>query len=346
MLPILSQMLNRRNFLVYVALFFLSAHLFCDPALSIRDEALGKNSVQDSIDHILSRISTADSPSGKRGLWCLAGNLQELSGDWVGAAKSYLQALRISGQNASGFDSMSVDQLRISAAKCFLNYCDFDNAELNLKSFTNSSKDEKLAALASVYSVWVSLCKSKSISEISGPIEKLKSYLEMDSMKTVRGMVLFTLWYISGEKKYLDQLKKDYPVSAEYSIAIGRTTLSAVPFWYFVPRCIDGEDAISPDKAGTVGESKSASEKVSTEKKDAPGEKKVKLEREQLGLFKSQTNADALIESAKEKGFEAYSFTETRASGTTYYIVVVDENEDGTMGKKLRAAGFDCYPVE
>ena len=339
-------MLTRRNFLVYVALIFLSAPLFSDPALSIRDEALGKGSVQDSIDHILAHISTADSQSGKRGLWCLAGNLQELNGDWVGAAKSYLQALRISGTNASGFDSMSVDQLRISAAKCFLNYCDFENAELNLKSFTNSSKDEKLAALASVYSVWVALCKSKSISEISGPTEKLRSYLEMDSMKSVRSMVLFTLWYISGEKKYSDQLKKEYPMSAEYSIVSGRTTLSAVPFWYFVPRSIDGENPAPQDKTDEPAESKAESEKGTEEKKDAPEEKKVKLEREQLGLFKSQTNADALIKSAKEKGFEAYSFTETRASGTTYYIVVVDENEDGTMGKKLRAAGFDCYPVE
>ena len=116
--------------------------------------------------------------------------------------------------------------------------------------------------------------------------------------------------------------------------------------WYFVPRSIDGENPATQDKTDEPAESKAESEKGTEEKKDAPEEKKVKLEREQLGLFKSQTNADALIKSAKERGFEAYSFTETRASGTTYYIVVVDENEDGTMGKKLRAAGFDCYPVE
>ena len=68
--------------------------------------------------------------------------------------------------------------------------------------------------------------------------------------------------------------------------------------------------------------------------------------REQLGLFRNKENADILIKDLKAKGFTGYSYTETRASGTTYYIVVVDENKDGTMGKKLRAAGFDCYPVE
>ena len=28
-----------------------------------------------------------------------------------------------------------------------------------------------------------------------------------------------------------------------------------------------------------------------------------------------------------------------------YYAVVVDENAEGTMGQKLKNAGFECYPV-
>ncbi|MBR6297259.1 MAG: SPOR domain-containing protein [Treponema sp.] len=74
--------------------------------------------------------------------------------------------------------------------------------------------------------------------------------------------------------------------------------------------------------------------------------KPAKKVRHQLGLFRDQKNAEDLVKSAKAKGFKAYSYSEVRPSGTTYYIVVVDENAEGTMGKQLRNAGFDCYPVE
>ena len=51
------------------------------------------------------------------------------------------------------------------------------------------------------------------------------------------------------------------------------------------------------------------------------------------------------MEQLKKKGFAARITTEKRPSGTTYYLVIVDENKDGTMGKELRNAGFECYGV-
>ena len=50
-----------------------------------------------------------------------------------------------------------------------------------------------------------------------------------------------------------------------------------------------------------------------------------------------------LVAALKDKGFTAAVTTETRASGTTYYIVAVDET-DGSIGDKLRTAGFEFYP--
>ena len=388
-------MFPRKFILTCTAAALVSVQAFSVSAVSVRDEALAKDSVQDTIDYINSHISSVDSASGKRGLWCIAGNLQELSMDWMEAAKSYLQALRISGENESGFEPYSVDRLRIAAARCFLNCCDLENAELNLKAFANSSKDENLAALSNLYSVWIILCRSESATDIKASLEKLKSYLDMDSMKSVRSSILFTLWYISGEKKYSDSLEKNHPRSAECAIMKDKASLSAAPFWYFVPRLVDEAYLSYPSDAGFTDEQKMSEKKspektsVSTQgvqsgknegekssvkpssddkksaqtatpsKKDSSGEssaksakkeekapEKKKLEREQLGLFRNLANAQALIEQAKSKGFNAYYFPETRASGTTYYIVVVDENEEGTMGRRLRAAGFDCYPIE
>ena len=67
--------------------------------------------------------------------------------------------------------------------------------------------------------------------------------------------------------------------------------------------------------------------------------------REQLGLFRDKANADGLIQKLKEKGFSAFITEEIRPSGTKYYLVVVNENAEGTMGTELRNAGFECYPV-
>ena len=68
------------------------------------------------------------------------------------------------------------------------------------------------------------------------------------------------------------------------------------------------------------------------------------LRRLQLGLFREKANADRLVAALKDKGFTAAVTTETRASGTTYYIVAVDET-DGSIGDKLRTAGFEFYPL-
>lgn len=372
--------LFRKIFLLNIFLFSITAG-FCESAIDVRDRAMELSTVQESIDHVLLSIKSVESASGKRSLWCLAGRLQELSFDWNGAAKSYVQAARISGNNDAGFESISVDELRLCAARCFLNCGDYENAKISLNSFINSSKDEKLGAISNMYLVWVSLVQASSKTEISDCMDRLKSYLEMDSMKSVRASVLFSLWYLNGESKYFDLLKKDFSSSPEYFIASGKTQLSADPFWYFVYRNVEEKSLASstPAKKNESAEKKSTETKpaetkpaeqktVSAEKKTAevkPTESKTssekksvtenkaevkssgaKLGREQLGLFRNKENADALVSRAKDKGFAAYYFTETRASGTTYYIVVVDENAEGTMGKKLRAAGFDCYPVE
>ncbi len=65
----------------------------------------------------------------------------------------------------------------------------------------------------------------------------------------------------------------------------------------------------------------------------------------QLGLFRTQSNADALSAELNQKGFNSYVTSETRASGTTYYLVLVND-ADGSVADKLRNNGYECYVVE
>ena len=67
--------------------------------------------------------------------------------------------------------------------------------------------------------------------------------------------------------------------------------------------------------------------------------------RQQLGLFRDESNAAALISRLEKKGFNAYSYPDKRSSGTVYYVVVVDDDSAGSVGHRLRESGFECYPV-
>lgn len=75
---------------------------------------------------------------------------------------------------------------------------------------------------------------------------------------------------------------------------------------------------------------------------DEPFERAVKL---QMGLFRERANAENLVSRLKDKGFAAYMTSEKRASGTTYFLVFVDEDAKQSMGLKLKSAGFECYPI-
>ncbi len=109
------------------------------------------------------------------------------------------------------------------------------------------------------------------------------------------------------------------------------------PFWYFMPK--------KGEALALSAESAAESQKIPVEKSAGGNEGGEKAARQQLGLFRNRDNAAALCATLKSKGFSPYITEETRASGTTYYIVVVDENAAGNIGEQLRSAGFECYPM-
>ncbi|MBO7639911.1 MAG: SPOR domain-containing protein, partial [Treponema sp.] len=317
--------------------------------------------------YIHSSIKNAASDADKRSLYYFVATLEELTGLYEEASSSYAKAAGIAASDAKGMTKVTTEQIVIDAVRCSLNCGDYSTAESYLNSSVRSSKNPDILAHVNLYSVWADLCRAKNVAETSGSIATLKAYAESESMKSLRPAVLLTLWYITGSSQYSDSLKKSYPKSPEAGIVKGNVNVLSIPFWYFVPRAV--AEAEVPSNAGTTSsktktttttttttttktsttttsttpKSNTTTTKTETSSSSAKTEKRV---REQLGLFRNKENADILIKDLKAKGFTAYSYTETRASGTTYYIVVVDENKDGTMGKKLRAAGFDCYPVE
>ena len=165
----------------------------------------------------------------------------------------------------------------------------------------------------------------------------LQAYIKVDSMKTVKPAILLTLWYVTGEESYSKEIIKSFPKSIEASIVKGDAQLLPTPFWFFVPKSGEAEFG-----TGTISIKSEAPATVEKEAASAPA----KFTKWQLGLFRTQNNAKLLLDEVTAKGFDAYIATEKRASGTTYYIVLVKEDKSGNVAEKLRSSGYDCYGVE
>lgn len=300
-------------------------------------EACRKSSATESISYINDKINVVTALSEKRALYVFEASLQEQLGKYSEAQANYAKAAGISAGNADGMPQKSNEQLVIDAVRCALCMGDYETADSYLASSVRNSKNSEIISYVKLYSQWSALCRCESAEDLKEPVEILKAYINVPSMQTLNPVVLLTLWYITGDRSYSEKLTQNYPKSTEAAVVTGDVQLLPVPFWYFVPKTGFAE-------AGTG---------LPSSKSQLPDDSNVESEsaeshftKWQLGLFKSESNAKALCDEVKSKGFDAYITSEVRSSGTTYYIVLVMEDSSGNTAEKLRTAGYECYPVD
>lgn len=346
-----------------ISIFFLSIlalPIFAEiTARQAVEKASKLTSSQEVVDYLKSAISTVRAPEEKRALYSVLASVQEQLLLFSDACASYVAAAGISvsaesslsssaspnGASVFSIQNKTSPTLVLDAVRCSLSIGDFDTANNYLNSAVRNSKDEKIQAKIKLYEIWSSLCKITDEKDLEEPLALLKTYTSLPSMKSVLPSLFLTLWYLTGDAQYANNLKTSYPGSPESAIVQGKVQLMPSPFWFFVPRKGDAiEDANLADKSSMKGNTLSAPLENSKKSVDV-GEKENRVAKQQLGLFRNKSNADDLVLSLTKKGFDAHITEEKRASGTTYFIVVVDEDKDGTMGIKLRSAGFECYPV-
>ncbi|MBQ9538500.1 MAG: SPOR domain-containing protein [Treponema sp.] len=324
-------------FLLYssvAALYAASAEEGEKSALTLRANALQKENVRESLKYLTSHIDLAKNASEKRSILYYTATLEESLGQFVAASSTYAAAASIDAADAPGMPAASNAELFLFAARSSLEACDFQSADSYLDAQAlNSCDDDKLIAMKRLLSVWSALCKANDYNEAKAVASRLEDFVDDAKLVDIRRNVLFTLWYVTEDSKWKDALVKDYPKSPEAAIAAGKGVVMAMPFWYFMPRASlqnnNKSEASSGVAAGDSGE-----------------RKKPSAVREQIGFFRERENAQKLVERAGKSGFTAYYYSEVRSSGTEYYVVVVDEDEEGSIGKKLRSAGFDCYPIK
>ncbi len=333
----------KRCFIVFLIL--ICSQLWSQSAKSVIAEACKKDSVEQSISYMEKNIVTMQDLSEKRGAYIYLAGIQEKMGRFSDAQKNYAAAAAIAAGDADGMAKRSSEQLVLDAVRCALCGGEGDIAQNYLNSAVRSSKNGEVAAYVKLYDQWALLVKAENLKDTEEVVAMLKTYAELDSMKCVHPQILLTLWHITGQENYADRLKKSFAGTPEELIVSGKVNLKPSPFWYFVPRKGGAVPEVVPQKTENVVTAAVEEEKSSGSSAKGSEGKKEKITRQQLGLFKDKANAEGLIEKLKKKGFNGKITSEVRPSGTTYYIVVVDENKTNTIGQELRTAGFDCYPV-
>lgn len=350
--------MKRNFFAVFGLSFFLSSFCFSKSftAMEITSEASTYKTVSESIDYVKKNISNTKTQADKRSAYIFLGSIQEQAGLYADAQKSYVEAAAINAKDASGMPKKSAEQLVIDAVRCALSVGDYSSADSYLNSDVKKSKNEKIIAFMNLYTQWSELCKAKNFYESKLVANKLESYLSKSSMKIVHPQILLTLYHITGNSSFSKKLKSDFPNSIEAGIVKGTVSVLPSPFCFFVPRAetveyqneIEKVDAPKNEiakKEVKTESKKSETKKTETKKSDDSNPPNHKAIKEQLGLFRDEENAQRLVKKLKEKGFVGKIEKEVRPSGNIYYLVYVDENKDGTIGSKLRTAGFECYPL-
>ena len=323
---------------MFVSLGLFAAEL---KAKDVVKEAEKKESIEESLSYVKNQIAKTTVLSEKRSLYIFLGNMQEQLAYYEDAKKSYASAAGIAAANAEGMQKKSNEQLVLDAVRCALCQGDYETAHAYLNSSIRNSKDNLIQAYTKLYTQWAALCSVESKEDLAEPVEILKAYSKVDSMKELRPAILLTLWYVTGENQYSKEITKSFPKSTEAAIVNGDAQLLPTPFWFFVPKLGEVEQGI-----GSI-----VIQNAESEKKLASEPKKViqsssEIIKLQLGLFRTENNAKLLVEELKSKGFDCYITTEKRSSGTTYYIVLIHENKERTLADKLRSSGYECYIVD
>ena len=365
----MEKQMSRLNFknLTAIVFFFVCPVWLFSAELKAKDislEAARQGSVTESIEYIKKQITTLTSPAEKRSTLIFLASLQEQFSMYDEAQKSYVAAAGIASADAEGMPKRTNEQLVLDAVRCALCTGDSATADSYLNSAVRNSRNPEIIAYVKLYAQWSALCGAESTEDLNEPLEILKAYLNVSSMDSVKPVILLTLWFITGEEAYSKRIVTDYPKSVEAAIVNGDVQLLPVPFWFFVPKTgvaqqgtgTFSSSATTASETATSSTSSAGASSSSTSTASAVGldsssnssvaQNQHAFTKWQLGLFRTESNATYLADELKKKGFAAYITSEKRASGTTYYIVLVNENADKDIADRLRSAGYDCYPVD
>jgi cell division septation protein DedD len=331
------------RFFRFSAAAVLCAALACAPVIAeearaVIDSVLSNESglpgASERITASLSQaVSRAETPSDRRSLLVFLASVQERSGQYDAASRSYALAAGIAAPPAPDMPRVSAEQLVIDAVRCALLSGDFSTAESYLSSSVRNSADPAIFPYVRLYTAWCQLSKAQTEGDIAAAAALLDSYAENPSMENVRPAVLLTLWYIAPVPARRNALVQSYPDSPEAAVAQGTASLIPSPFWYFL---LPGVSVAESEQSARQNTQPEQNARQNTQAADTAG-----VQTLQLGIFRNRENAEKLANDVQKSGFGSVIVNQER-EGTDYFVVTVRNASEDTR-LRLKEAGFDSF---
>lgn len=314
---------------------FLFANTPKPPSIAVKESVQKAFDLSEPTDVVLKLSTLASSQkdiSAKKYILCMLASYEELVGEYSPAAKHYSEAAWLTSTRDW---SLVLDSIR-----CTIASGDTEQADSLLRSVLLNCFDEALLARARVYGVCIQLQGP----ERNTALETCRSYIANKAFEQYIPMLLFCLWWTENDEASKKILIDTWPSTQESLVVQGKTQLMPGPFWYLMER-----NQKSVAQFASLGQ-KALSETV------IPQEQKVQVQIkdeiktlsgmwQQTGFFKNLSYAEELKNKLNSFGFDAHIRSETRASGTTYYSVLVPETESRSTAQKLKDKGFESSLV-
>jgi tetratricopeptide (TPR) repeat protein len=215
-------------------------------------------------------------------------------------------------QNAALADKNNRDdRALIEAAVCLIAMGAFDAASANVRTVLVSEKSSPVIPKARYLAATIEAFRRLDIAP-------LIALLPDPSYERYKPSIYYIAWRISGSNDYRTKLFSEYPNSPETLAIKDGKTVSTFPsvFWQFLP---------SRAEAAPLSSQTSML---------------------QTGMFKVEKNAVELAKKLTLAGF-ASEIRKKTVNGQTYWVILTPGGENIAMNlARLKAAGFDAFPVK
>lgn len=292
-----------------------------------------------------SKCASIQNPHDKRQLLFFFADYEERAGYFESAAAHY--------EAAAGIAPVDYN-LCLDAARCFMYVNDSEKAAPLVQRTLLESFEPEVLCRARFYSACIQLSQG----DTDGAFSLLRAYTANASFEPFYPQMLFILWYAADDSAAKNRLLSGYPDSIEAALVRGEANVSPQAFWYFMPA---GEKRVSSrmgssassfgDSTTVAGGTAAAARPSGAAAQPSPAASGASPDPttngiwQQTGFFKNRVNAEALAEELSKAGFRVFIRQEKRESGTTYFSVLIPEDESGSTALRLKDKGFESYLV-
>ncbi len=328
--------LNLKAALIILLAFFIPQVLFCGNEISsdvqkLIEKAFTKKTPEAVIAFISAEAEKSVRPAEKRQILIILADYEERFDFFKEAVNHYL----IAAENAPLAEKKT---LLLKAAGAAVLADDMNKAfelcnDLLLLVQTPMSEEDAKIIL---YSEWLKLkFYEEGSKEFSSAILSMKKHVTDSAFKEFHPALLLTLWWIENDKRAENTLLKKFPNSIEAGIVRGEAVLSPKTFWYLMPRSFAFTETEEESELliGSIELQSAGSTQLNPQSAAF-----------QVGFFKTEDYAKALLAELLKKGFKASIKEDRRVSGL-FYSVFVFADGNGDVLLRLKQAGYEPVPV-